>query len=288
MRMAKVAGITLGAWALLVRRFGMSTAFGSQLKHWRSLRRMSQLDLSLHAGVSARHLSFLETGRSRPRQNVILRLAEALDVPLRDRNDLLRSVGLPIHYPEARLSDESLAPYRNIIDQMLSHHAPYPGFVLDRWWNMTEANAPARQLFLGGRDLAVDGPVNMLDWMQEPAVRQLIVNWDEALWAGVQRLRREVDESGGDARLSEFLARALAVAGDVTRPAPEYSDNPVLCIRLRVPLGDGTFQELSVLSTIARFGTTREITLDELRIELVFPADETTAEFFRQAASQST
>lgn len=249
---------------------------------------MSQLDLSLYAGVSARHLSFLETGRSRPRQDVILRLAEALDVPLRDRNELLRSVGLPIHYPETRLSDDSLAPYRNIVGQMLEHHAPYPGFILDRWWNMIEANAPARQLFLGGRDLAVIGPVNMLDWMLEPAVRQLIVNWDEALWAGVHQLRREVDQAGGDSKLSELLSRALKAASEVPPPDPEYSNSPVQRTYLRVPTAGGEVQQLSVLSTIARFGAAREITLDELRVELVFPADPLTESFFRQAALVST
>lgn len=262
----------------------MTTAFGSRLKHWRSVRRMSQLDLSLHASVSARHLSFLETGRSRPGQDVVLRLAEALDVPLRDRNDLLRAVGLPLHYPEARLSDELLAPYREIIDQMLSHHAPYPGFVLDRWWNMVEANLPAQQLFLGGRSLS-QGPINMLDWIADPAIRELIINWEETLWAGIQRLRREADEAAGDEQLSELLSRALKLAEGVPQPAPEYTDSPVLCTRLRMPLPSGEMQELSVLSTIARFGTSREITLDELRIELIFPGDETTARFFRDAAA---
>ncbi len=261
----------------------MATSFGLQLKHWRSVRRMSQLDLSLHAGVSARHVSFLETGRSRPGQEVVLRLAEALDVPLRDRNDLLRAVGLPTHYPEARLSDEALAPYRNIIDQMLGHHAPYPGFVLDRWWNMVEANRPAEALLLGGRTLK-DGPLNMLDWISMPEVQAMIVNWDEARWAGIQRLRREVDEAGGDETLAGLLAGALKLAEGVPKPAPEYSDSPVLCTRLRVPGDDGEVHELSVLSTIARFGTTREITLDELRIELLFPADAVTEAFFRRAA----
>lgn len=128
---------------------------------------------------------------------------------------------------------------------MLEHHAPYPGFVVDRWWNMVEANPPAQQLFLGGRSLA-DGAINMLDWIAEPEVRKLIINWDEALWAGIQRLRREADEAGGDSKLSELLSRALELADGVPQPAPEYIDSPVLCTRLRMPLPNGEVQELSV------------------------------------------
>ena len=245
---------------------------------------MSQLDLSLHAGVSARHLSFLETGRSRPRLELVLRLSEALHVPLRDRNDLLRSVGLAAHYPEARLSDASLAPYRKIMEQMLRHHEPYPGFVIDRTWNMVMSNPTATELFLGGASLE-DGSIGMLDWIETPSVRALIVNWDELLWAGVERLRHEVDNSGGDKELTALLARALGIAREIPRPAPETIENPVMCTHLRIPTESGEVRELSVLSTIARFGTTREVTLDELRVELLFPADDATEAFFREAAS---
>ena len=144
---------------------------------------------------------------------------------------------------------------------------------------MVEANASARQLFLGGNDLAA-GPLNMLDWFLQPQVRDLIVNWEEALWSGVHRLRRDVDESGGDAQLVALLKRAKKVAVDIQPPPPETLDSPVFCTQLRVPVNGGPPQTLSVVSTIARFGTTREITLDELRIELIFPADAPTRAFF--------
>ncbi len=260
----------------------MKTAFGTSLKHWRSIRRISQLELSQIVGMSARHLSFLETGRSRPRQEIVLRLAEALSIPLRERNELLLSAGLPSHYPKSEMSAAGLEPFQRIVGQILEQHAPYPGFVLDRWWNMTEANEPATQLFLAGRSLKWS-PLNILDWLTQPYVRELIVNWEEALWSGVHRLRREVQESGDDSRLTELLGRAMQLVKDVPMPSPEYWGLPVLCTRLRIPKVCGRYRELSVVSTVARFGTTREITCDELRVELIFPADDETRSFFEES-----
>lgn len=250
------------------------TVFGSQLKHWRQLRRKSQLELSIATGVSPRHISFIETGRSRPGADVIERLAEALDVPLRERNDLLRSAGLPARYPQTDLSDAALEPFRRVITMMLEAHDPFPGFVLDRWWTMVDANRAGRALFVGGRDLA-QAPVNMLDWMLSPEVRAMIVNWHEMLWTGIHRMRRELEECGGDARLRELHDRAMGIVTGAKPPSSEVLESPVACARIR--LGG---EELAVVSTIARFGRTREVTLQELRVELIFPADDRTRAFF--------
>ena len=186
---------------------GEVPAFGRHLKQWRRQRGLSQLDLAIRANMSQRHVSFIETGRSRPRAAVVHKVAEALDVPPRDRNTLLEAAGLAPSYPEVALSDGAAAPFRNSIRRMLAAHEPYPAYVIDRWWDMIDANAAALRLF----PQSGDGPINLVDTFLRPGpLRERVENFPAAGWTFLRRIRREVEASGPDERLHELLGRAEA------------------------------------------------------------------------------
>lgn len=235
---------------------------------------MSQLELATLTESSARHLSFIETGRSRPSAKVIHRLSEALDIPLRERNELLVAAGLPAEYPERPLDDVALAHYRRIVTRMLEAHDPFPAFAIDRWWHIVEANAAATRMFG-----PIDPERDMIELTYaEGPLRALIDNWAEVAWAGVDRLRRELAHSGGDERLAAMLERAERHLADTPRPHPTEVAG-VVCPRFRI--GD---QRIETVGTIMSFGTPREVVLEELRVELIFPADEKAEAFFRAMA----
>ena len=262
------------------KRHGRATAFGRHLRAWRRQRGISQLELSLRADVSQRHVSFIETGRSRPRAEVVHRIAEALDVPLRERNALLAAAGLGPAYPEMPLAAEPIAPFREAIERLLVAHEPFPAIVVDRWWEVVAVNrAAARLLPLHG-----DGPRNALDLFLGPgSLRDSIDNFAEVAWTFLRRLRREAADAGADTRLEALLERAEALLRGV-RPVdqgtgPDPGSDLVVCPRFVV---DG--QVVRTVSMVARFGSAREVTLDELRVELVFPADAAAEAFFRRAA----
>jgi len=255
---------------------GQGPAFGRYMKMWRRQRGLSQLELAVRADLSQRHVSFIETGRSRPRQDVVLRVAEALEVPIRDRNILLEAAGLAPSYPEVPLSDGVAAPFRNAIGKLLESHEPYPAYVINRWWELIDANAAGQRIFpqIG------EGPTNLVDAFLGPGpLREMIVNFSAVAWMFLRRMRREVADSGPDERLQELLARAEAYMKDVPVDVENPGDELVICPHLRI--GD---QVIKTASMVARFGTAREVTLDELRVELVFPGDEEAEAFFRRSA----
>ncbi len=255
---------------------GRVTTFGRYLKQWRQQRGLSQLELAVRANVSQRHISFIETGRSRPRKDVVRKVAEALEVPLRDRNILLEAAGLAPSYPEVPLSGGAAAPFRSAVRMMLESHEPYPAYVIDRWWDLIEANTAGRRLF----PQADDGPINLVDAFLGPGpIREMIDNFSAVGWMFLGRMRREVAESGPDDRLQELLERAEAYTRDVPADAVDAGAELVICPHFRI--GD---QVIKTVSMVARFGTAREVTLDELRVELVFPRDEEADTFFRQSA----
>ena len=252
-----------------------ATVFGRQLRLWREWARLSQLDLAIRAGMSQRHLSFIETGRSRPGSDVVLRLAAALDLPLRDRNRLLESAGLPAHYPEVGLSDDASAPFRAAISRMLESHEPYPAFVLNRWWEVVGANAAARRLF----PATAHGVQDAIEAFLAPGgLREIIENFEEVAGMYLRRLQAEVAEAS-DERSLRLLARAKELLADVDL-GTNAGDGLVICPRLR--LGG---EVVSTATMVARFGATREVTLDELRVELIVPADEAARAFFERHAS---
>ena len=252
---------------------GQVTAFGHYMKQWRRQRGLSQLELAVRADVSQRHVSFIETGRSRPREDVVHKVAEALEVPLRDRNTLLEAAP---SYPEVLLSDGAAAPFRNAIRKMLESHEPYPAYVINRWWELVDANAAGRRIF----PVTGDGPISLVDAFLGPGpMREMIDNFSAVGWMFLRRMRREVADSGPDERLRELLERAEAYMKDVPIDVESPGSELVVCPHLRIG-----GQVIKTASMVARFGTAREVTLDELRVELVFPGDEEAEAFFRHSA----
>ena len=250
--------------------------FGRHLRSWRRQRGLSQLELALQAEVSQRHISFIETGRSRPKRAMVHRVAEALDVPLRERNVLLEAAGLPPTYPERPLSDAALSPFRAAIERLLTGHEPYPAWVINRWWEVVDANLAGQQMW----PPTAETGLTAVDLFLGPGpIREMIENFAEVAWLFLRRMRREVAQAGRDERLDALLERAEGYLEEVPVPPESETSDLVLCPRLRI--GN---QVIKTLSMVSRFGSTREVTLDELRVELLFPADETAEAFFRDTA----
>lgn len=253
-----------------------ATPFGRQMKRWRRQRALSQLELAVRADVSQRHVSFIESGRSRPKEEVVQRIADALEIPIRERNHLLESAGLAPNYPEESLSSEKLAPFRNAIEQMLKTHEPYPAYVVNRSWELVDANAAGRRLFAQNGD----APVNLLEAFLEPGpFRELIVNFPTVARNVLHRIRGEAANVGPDDHLHELVERAESAVKNLPSSHEEIGSDLVLCPHLRI--GD---QVIKTIVVVARFGSAREVTLDELRVELVFPGDAKAESFFRGTA----
>jgi transcriptional regulator with XRE-family HTH domain len=251
-----------------------TSGVGPLLRDWRKRRRFSQLDLALEAGVSARHLSFVETGRSRPSADMVLQLADRLDVPLRNRNQLLLAAGHAPMFEQHDLEDPEMAPVRKAIDLILAGHDPYPAVVIDRAWEMLGANRAVALLTDGVAPELMEPPLNVLRVALHPdGMAPRIANLGE--WRGhlLDRLERQIALTG-DPALAALLEEVEAYPGpDHTRGAePEIA----VPLRLRNDLG-----ELAFISTVATFGTAVEVTASELSIESFFPADEHTAGVLR-------
>ena len=230
---------------------------------------MSQLDLSNTAEVSARHISFLESGRSKPSRPMALHLAEALELPRGERNRLLTAAGFSPMWQQQDLDSEAMAPIHDAIRWTLDRHNPYPAVVLDRHWRVVDLNTAASTIFAS---LGLPDNVDFLDAMTTPGgVRDLIDNWASVGRFLHSRLRTESAAVGGDAVLDATVAKLAAdpEIGPSDEPFP-----PIVMLDLR--LGDAV---LSLFSTIAQFGTAEDLALAEFRIELFFPGDETTREF---------
>jgi len=252
------------------------SAFGHQLRYWRKLRGLSQLDLALEAGVSPRHVSFIETGRSRPRSPMVLKLSEVLEVPIRDRNSMLRAAGLPNAYTEAAFDEDVMAPFRRIVKMMLERHEPYPAYVIDGNWYVIDANEAAKRITPGLDQM----PVDSVELFFAPGLAQkMIENWEEIVWVALARMRREATASGREELVERVAAVEARVAEVSEPPASIRTDVPVMCPRIR--LGD---QVIQTVTTISQFGNAQDVTLDELKVELVFPGDDAAAAFFESMA----
>lgn len=255
------------------------SAFGQQLRHWRRRSGLSQLDLALKAGTTPRHISFIETGRSRPGRDIILRLCGVLDVPVRERNSLLVSAGLPAAFPARDLSDEAMRPVKLVLDRVLRGHEPYPAWVVGRGMQFLASNCGAEALFPGMCALQPEEIVDL--WFGPGPFRDLVENWSDVVWAGVAGLRREASRFS-DPRLDQLLRRAEAHASGIPIPAPRVLlDVPVICPRLRI--GGYTIR---TISTVMRFDTAVDVTASELRLELMFPADDESEAYFKQLIQQ--
>ncbi|MDP6475009.1 MAG: helix-turn-helix transcriptional regulator [Alphaproteobacteria bacterium] len=259
------------------------TAFGGALKQARGLHGMSQLTLALEAGVSARHVSFIESGRSQPSRPMVLRLAEALELPLRESNMLLNAAGYAAHYRERGLEDADLAPARRILEMMLERHDPYPALVFNRHWDLVMANMGAANLTRLLDLPLLDGPANLLRLMLHPdLLKPYIEDWQAVARDLVLRARREAEP--GDETAQRLLDEVLAYPG-----IPEDWRNPVLGPAIE-PFLTVTFnaagRRLSWVTTLTTFGTPQDITLQELRIESFYPADEATQKAAEEMAEE--
>jgi transcriptional regulator with XRE-family HTH domain len=260
------------------------TALGELLRTWRGRRRLSQLELAGEAEISTRHLSFLETGRAQPSRDMVLRLAERLEVPLRERNLLLVAAGYAPVFPERRLDDPALLAARKAVDLVLKGHEPYPAVAVDRRWTLVAMNAAVPPLMAGADAALLRPPVNVLRLSLHPAgLAPRIVNLGEWRAHVLARLRRQV-ELTADPLSSDLLAELKGYpAGNGAAPRrPAAADDLAgVVVPLRLATDDGI---LSFFSTITVFGTPVDITLAELALEAFFPADGATAEALRRRA----
>jgi len=250
--------------------------FGQHLRHWRQRRRLSQLELSLQAGLSARHLSCLETGRALPSREMVLRLVERLAVPLRERNAALVAAGFAPLYPEHRLDEPAAEAVRRAVEVLLAAHEPFPALAIDRHWNMVAHNAAVPPLLEGVAPALLTPPINVLRLSLHPqGLAPRIVNL--AAWRAhlFERLRRQIEVSG-DAQLSVLLQELMASpagGADADESAADDLGGLVVPLRLRTAAG-----ELSFIGTVTVFGTPVDVMLSELAIESLFPADAHTAQ----------
>lgn len=247
-----------------------STHAGQLLRTWRQRRHLTQLELSGQAHVSARHLSFVETGRAAPSRDMLLHLAEHLDVPLRERNTLLVAAGYAPTYGEHDLDSPQMQAVRHAIDRLLASHEPYPAVVVDRWWTLVAGNTSIGLLMEGVAEHLLTPPVNVLRASLHPEglaprIRNL-AQWRAHL---LTRLRHDVERTG-DARLAHLLDELKGLETDGEAHGFRYDG---VAVPLRVATSRGT---LNFLSTVATFGTAVDVTLADLSIESFFPADEQT------------
>ncbi len=248
---------------------------GALLRHWRTARRISQLDLSLEAEVSSRHLSFVETGRAQPSRDMVLRLAEALEVPLRERNALLLAAGYAPVYRETGLEAPELADARRAVEFILAQQEPYPAVLLDRHWNLLLANAATGRFLARFPECAVPGPPNAMRLLFHPqGLRPFVEDWECVAGMLIQRLHREAAGAPPDPETRALLEELLGYSGIPSRwrrPELERAPAPLLAVTYR-----REDLRLSFFSTITTFGTPQDVTLQELRIESFFPADDAT------------
>jgi transcriptional regulator with XRE-family HTH domain len=252
--------------------------FGEQLRWWRSYRRLSQLDLAGLAGVSTKHLSYLETGRAAPSPEMVLHLARHLDVPNREQNALLLAAGYAPRYPERSLDDASMADVRRVVDLQLRHHQPYPAVCVNRRWDLLAANDAAWGFVDGVAAELLEPPINVMRLSLHPGgLAPRVRNFASYAAHLLAQIRAEVARTA-DRRLAELadeIAAYPTVAGIAGTIHPSDHTSAVLPLRIQI---DG--RELSFITTIATIGAPQDITTSELAVEAFYPADDTTAAAF--------
>ncbi|MGZ9113256.1 MAG: helix-turn-helix domain-containing protein [Brevundimonas sp.] len=254
----------------------VETAFGRMMRDWRATRRLSQLELALRADVSARHLSYVETGKAQPSRDLVEQLAEALEMPLRHRNSLLLAAGYAPQYRESELAAPEMALIRRAIDVTLEGHEPFPAFTTNRYWDVLQANQGMIRL-LGAVRPGGPGHDNIVRQVFDPeAMRSFIDNWDEVADDLIRYLNHEAARNPSDQRIRGLLDEALAWSGERPRwrraetPAPL----PVMTTVFRV--GE---RRLTFFSTVTQFGGASNATVEDLRIETMHPVDAETRAF---------
>ncbi|MGH8806593.1 MAG: helix-turn-helix domain-containing protein [Noviherbaspirillum sp.] len=257
---------------------------GDFLREWRQRRRMSQLDLALDAEISTRHLSFMETGRSTPSRDMVLRLAERLEIPLRERNALLVAAGFAPFFPERSLDDPRLQPARKAMELVLAGHEPYPALAVDRHWTLMAANSALPLLLAGVDPVLLTPPVNVLRVSLHPqGVAPRIVNYWECRNHLIERLRHQIGITADPVLIDllDELNAYPAPAGAMPQP-PSGGEFAGVVVPFQLQTEGGV---LSFITTTTVFGTPVDVTLSELALESFFPADAATAETLRQVAA---
>lgn len=259
---------------------GNGEGFGAMLRHWRTQRRMSQLDLALDAAVSARHISFLESGRAQPSRAMVHALSEALNAPRDARNAMLVAAGFAPAYRARSAGDGAIASAESALAWMLERHHPYPGIVLDRHWRLLRLNPAAAFLF--GAVGLVEGDALLPAFIQHTPLRAAVVNWPALGHHMLMRLQAEREHFGDDPLLDAAIKdlqrdQAVRAHRDEARPPPAL-------IPIALRMGDTTLQ---FVSTIAQFGAAEDIAIADWRIELMFPADEATRAMLLLAAASA-
>jgi len=268
----------------MVEAMASSRTVGDLLREWRHRRRVSQLDLANQADISARHLSFLETGRSQPSREMLLHLAEQLQVPLRDRNALLNAAGFASAFPERQLADPALDVIRKAIDVVLKGHEPYPAIAIDRHWTLIASNGAFRPLLNGANAVLLRPPLNVLRLTLHPeGLAPRLANYHEWRAHVLEKLRCQIDVSR-DPTLAELLRelRDFPVPPGAKIAAPPIDrelHRLVIPLQIVTPAGI-----LSFFSTTTIFGTPVDVTVSELSIESFYPADTATAAALQKAA----
>jgi transcriptional regulator with XRE-family HTH domain len=250
-----------------------SSPFGALLQHWRQVRRKSQLAFAIEAEVSPRHICFLETGRARPSRDMVLLLASALDVPLRERNALLLAAGYAPAYRETELDSSELGAVRAALQAILRQQEPFPAVVMNRSWDILTSNDAAARFFGFLLDpAALSGPANVIRMMFDPqGLRPFVLSWETVAEALVTRVHREAVGGAPDEATVRLLEEVLAFPGVPQRwqrPNPETPLMPVIPVTFRKD--SKTF---AYFSTVTTLGTAQDVTLQELRIECFFPMD---------------
>lgn len=250
----------------------MTRDVGGLIREWRRRRRLSQLDLASEAEISQRHLSFLESGRSRPSREMLLHLCEQLEVPLRERNLLLVAAGFAPHYPQREWNDPAMAGARGVVARVLAAHEPFPALAFDRHWTMLDANRAVAPLLEGVSPALLRPPVNLMRLALHPeGIAPRVVNLSEWRAHLLERLRRQAEQTA-DTLLVALLAELRGYPGG--GPLRVDHDAGAVAVPLRIRVGEA---ELAFLSTTTVFGTPVDVTLAEIAIEAFLPADARTA-----------
>lgn len=263
--------------------------FPAHCRQWRLHRKLSQLELAMEANVSQRHISWLETGRSKPSREMVIRLSQALDIPLRERNTLLQAAGFAAVYSERSLQEPDMAPVLDALNRVLEHHNPLPAIVVDRFWNIVMKNEAAELLFSLAepgeqflQDMGEQALQNLAALTLHPdGIRSFISNWEQAAPEFIRRLKREATSSS-DTRHLEWLQKLLDLAEPI--PEPDLAEEQLLPVLPLVLQRDDL--QLSLFSVISSFGTAQDVTAEELRVETFYPGDSATEEFFQAMTAE--
>lgn len=264
------------------RAVATTSRIGPLMRDWRDRRGRSQLDLSIDVGVSTRHLSYVENGRSRPSPELVLAVAEQLDVPLRERNTMLLAAGFAPRYPARDLADVAMRRIADALQRMLDLHEPYPGVVIDRQWNVVLTNPAVSALTAGLPDHVLEPRPNVFRMCLHPdGLAAATVNFPEWATYLLRQLRRTIVLTGDDglAALESEVRAYPDVAQVLRRAVPDRDEGVGILVPFVLATQDG--RQLSFFTTLTTFGTPLDVTLDELAVELFFPADEATEDALR-------